>query len=81
MKSRGTNYHTGLPNNPNLITEVDWRARSCQLSGRVPFHITNLNSALKDAIPPKKGKPGYRRYKRQIADLISTLILHLSDLD
>lgn len=51
------------------------------LTGRVPKHVANLNSALDPAMPPARGEKGYYHYKRMITDLIGNLHFHLSNID
>lgn len=76
-----TSYVTGEPNDKDVIIGLASKYGVYKLTGRVPHHIKNLNSALGYAVPPKRGDKGYIEYKRLITTLIGDLHLQLSEID
>ena len=69
---------SSLSHKPANVVRYDSRRG---LQGRVPKHVKNLNSALGQAVPPKRGDEGFHHYKRMITGLIGDLHFHLSELD
>ena len=79
--NRSYDWMKDMPGDKNVIQKTTWVLRRNGLSGKVPYHIDRLKSALPAAVPPRRGASGHLDYKREIAGLISALILHLTEID